>query len=111
MIEVPAQATADGSGTATVVLRAPTTSPFRISSVSLNVTPGVPIPKATAYRNVISPSTVAAARRAGDIGSLIGDPDDVLFSGQSLIVQWTGCAVGATCSAVMRGRTDPTATG
>lgn len=105
-ITIPGQATADASGTATVVFQAPSGTSmlgFVVTSIALRVTPSPPLPLCRVYRDVVSPGTLLTSKTAGDRGSFSGE-DDVLFPGQSLVLQWTGCAVGALCQANLRGR-------
>jgi len=103
--EQTASAVASGAGVAVVIFQAPNVGPrgLQIISIALFVTVSPPIPQCTAYRGLIQPAAAMATKRAGDRGTFIGT-DDVLFMGQQLVLQWTGAAPGATCSATLRGR-------
>lgn len=106
-IAVPAQAVADGTGTATVTFQAPSGTPmtgFLVVSIALRVTPSPPLPICRVYRDVVSPGTLLTSKTAGDRGSFSGE-DDVLYPGQALVLQWSGAAPGALCQANLRGRT------
>lgn len=106
--EIPTQAVAvaDGSGlaTATVTFQAPNVGPrgLKIVSIALKVTPSPPIPIATVYRGVVSDFNIMDRKSAGDRGTFNGT-EDVLYMGQLLIVQWTSAAIGALCTATLRG--------
>lgn len=96
---------ANGAGTATLTLQAPNVGPrgLLVVSIALLVTPSPPIPKCIAYKNIIAAQQILASKTAGDRGTFVGQ-EDVLFMGEQLILQWTGAAAAASCTAVLRGR-------
>jgi hypothetical protein len=76
---------------------------LNIASVALDVDPSPPIPQAAVYKGAVVPGSLLASKTAGDRGTFSGQ-DDVLWPGELLIVQWTGCASGAVCTAILRGQ-------
>ena len=96
-------AVANASGVATIAgFQASSNRGLDITSIALTVVPSPPIPKCSVYKGAVVPGSLLASKTAGDRGTFTGQKD-VLYSGELLVVQWTGCAVGAVCTAVMRG--------
>jgi hypothetical protein len=96
---------ADATGTASVLFNGPGPPYTRttIDSVALFVSGSTTIPLAAAYDGAVATyGRVRASGRIGDHNTIIGD-GDVLFAGQTLLVQWTGATPGASCNAVLRG--------
>lgn len=102
--ELTQTVTADGTGAASVTFQAPNVGPrgLQVVSIALLVSPSPPIPQCIAYRDVITPSNVLARKTAGDRGTFVGQ-QDVLYMGQRIVLVWTGCTPGASCTATLRG--------
>lgn len=104
-IDYSGSATVDASGSAAVVLNGPSSGYVEIASIAVACTGSTSIPQATAYEgSIAAPGRVLAVLRAGDIGTFKSDGDR-LNAGQQITVQWTGATVGASCRAVLRGKT------
>lgn len=58
---------------------------------------------ATIYRNAVSPGNFVDQSRGGGNGDVTGTAYK-LQSGESVIVQWTGCTAGATCIVTVDGQ-------
>jgi hypothetical protein len=104
-VELSQTVAADATGTASVLFYGPGPPYTRIAvdSIALLVVGSTVIPQAAAYDGAVPTNgRVRASTRLGDHNTLIGD-NDVLFAGQTLLVQWTGATPGASCNAVLRG--------
>lgn len=100
--EVTVNAVANASGIATVPINGPGVGYVEVDSIALFVTPSPPVPQCNVYAGTGAVGRALSNRRAGDRGSFKGT-NDRLYAGQMYTVQWTGAAIGATCTAVLRG--------
>ena len=99
----PTPVVADANGRAVMTINGPGVGYIDVDSIALYVEPSPPVPTCDIFQGPGSIGLPLASRRAGDKGTFRGT-NDRLQAGQSYVLVWTGCAPGAVCRAVLRGR-------
>jgi hypothetical protein len=101
-VEDVESAVANGAGVATVLFSI--NARLTIDSLAILVTGSTALPTVTVYDGTTpTAGRVRSSSRIGDRNTFTGT-GDVLYPGQSLTVQWTGCTPGAICNAILRGQ-------
>lgn len=97
---------ADAGGTATLTFQAGAgVRALNVSGVVLNVTPAVPRPRCDIYVGLgVGAAKLVGSKRAGDSGTMRGA--ERVGASELLIVQWTGAAPGAVCTANVTATTE-----
>lgn len=106
-VSEPGTATANALGVATLQIAGPARGYIAVDSIAITVSnagglPATPRPQCQLYEGPTAAGLAMATLRAGDKGTF-RSTNDKLDAGRIWTVQWTGAAVGALCTAVLRG--------